>query len=437
MSGGPFGGPFGGSGGPADALRAAAESGDVEAAKAQLALSSMSKEVIDSVDSGYFGGTALSFAAEGGHDAIVEALLAAGASAGLADRSGYSPLHLAARHGHATCMRLLLQGGAPPDARDGQKQTPLHLCASKGQSDGATLLLDFGASVDAIGGEARTTALWRAVEQEHTALSLTLIDARADATLCDATHRETPLHLAARDGNATVVRALLNSNSQAVVNARDWMRSTPLHHASDASIAALLLRAGADPLSRGAGGLTPAEAAQERKKPAVAAECARFWVRSSSVSRSVFLSYLFVAAVHLTAFCMSQQTSITVGARQRLAWASLALHPRLAEHSPALLLAKRGFDLIAVIAKHLKLAAPPAVSTRAVKEHLALEAVSMALQSSPEGSAIAASGPLRSAVTSAEALAGIAGTKVVTQGREVLDEVDSVSVANAQVARLS
>jgi hypothetical protein len=61
MSGDPFrGGPFGVSsgGGPAEALRAAAESGDVDAAKAQLALSTMSKQLIDSVDAGYFGGTA-------------------------------------------------------------------------------------------------------------------------------------------------------------------------------------------------------------------------------------------------------------------------------------------------------------------------------------------------------------------------------------------
>ncbi len=280
FGGGPFGPSGSSSGGPAEALRAAAESGDVDAAKAQLALPSMSKRLIDSVDSGYFGGTALSFAAEGGHEAIVEALLAAGASADLADRSGYSPLHLAARRGHTGCVQLLLNGGAPPDARDGQKQTPLHLCVNKGQSDGGvlSLLLDSGASINALGGEARTTALWRAVEQEHTALALKLIEARADATLCDATHRETPLHLAARDGNAAIVAALLGNGINAIVEARDWMRSTPLHHASNANIAARLLKAGADPLSRGASGLTPGEAAEERNRPTVAAECARFWV---------------------------------------------------------------------------------------------------------------------------------------------------------------
>lgn len=278
MSGGPFGGPCGGC--PADELRVAAGSGDIGAVKAQLALPSMSEALIDSVDNGYFGGTALSFAAEAGHDAIVDVLLAAGASAGLADRSGYSPLHLAARHGHTSCVRLLLQGGAPPDARDGQKQTPLHLCANTGQTDGAKLLLDFGASIDAVGGEARTTALWRAVEQEHTDLALALINARADPMLCDATHRETPLHLAARDGNAAVVASLLDSHMHSIVDATDWMRSTPLHHASNTKVASLLLRAGADPMSRGAGGLTPAEAAQERRKPAVATECTHFWVSS-------------------------------------------------------------------------------------------------------------------------------------------------------------
>ena len=283
FGGGPFGGgPFGGGGGgggPAEALRAAAESGDVAAAKAQLALPDMTLKLIDAVDNGYFGGTALSFAAEGGHDAIVEALLAAGASPGLPDRSGYSPLHLAARHGHTACVARLLKGGAPPDARDGQKQTPLHLAANLGQTAATELLLEHGASVDAVGGEARTTALWRAIELEHTTLALSLIAARADPTVCDAVHRETPLHLAARDGHANVVAALLGKGTGAAVDAKDWMRSTPLHLATNASIASLLLRAGADPGSRGAGGLTPAEAAHERNKPAVAAECERSWVR--------------------------------------------------------------------------------------------------------------------------------------------------------------
>ena len=134
---GPFGGgarPFGpggsSSGGPAEALRAAAESGDVEAATAQLALPSMSKQLIDSADSGYFGGTALSFAAEGGHTAIVAALLTAGASTGLADRSGYSPLHLAAQNGHDVICKLLLKRGVKPDRHNGQGFAPLHITSS-------------------------------------------------------------------------------------------------------------------------------------------------------------------------------------------------------------------------------------------------------------------------------------------------------------------
>lgn len=128
---------------------------------------------------------------------------------------------------------------------------------------------------------------------------------------------------------------------------------------------------------------------------------------------------------------MPQRASLTVGARQRLAWATLVLHPRLAEHSPALVLARRGFDLINVVAKQLAVAAPATVSARAEEEYHVLNAVSLALQPSDDGSAVAASGPLRTAVSSAEALAGIASSNLVTQGREVLDEVDSVAAAHA------
>ena len=261
FSGDPFAGgnPFAGgafntpaSQKPADLLRNAATSGDLGALVAILAKPEVTSTVLDSVDSGYFGGTALSFAAEGGHADAVAALLEAGASPGLPDRQGFTALHLAARHGHAACVEQLLLAAAPPDARDGQKLTPLHLAANKGKTEVARLLLQHGASVDAVGGEARTTALWRAVEAEHIDLALVLIAAHADPLLCDSVHRETPLHLAARDGHTTVsplrnlvlacdckpflreclcsqvVAALLTENPT-LVDAKDWMRSTPLH----------------------------------------------------------------------------------------------------------------------------------------------------------------------------------------------------------------
>jgi hypothetical protein len=128
---------------------------------------------------------------------------------------------------------------------------------------------------------------------------------------------------------------------------------------------------------------------------------------------------------------MLQQAGITVGAQQRLAWAAATLHPRLAEHTPAGLLAKRGFDLIAVIASLLPQSAAPTVAARADDERLALTAVSTALQTSTAASAVVASGPLRAAVTSAESLSGISSSKGVIDGREVLDEVDAVSAARA------
>ncbi|KAK3362198.1 heterokaryon incompatibility protein-domain-containing protein [Lasiosphaeria ovina] len=73
----------------------------------------------------------LSWAAAGGHEAVVRLLLEKGASIDLKDEHcGWTPLSWAAAGGHEAVVRLLLEKGVSVDLRDMDGQTPLSLAAA-------------------------------------------------------------------------------------------------------------------------------------------------------------------------------------------------------------------------------------------------------------------------------------------------------------------
>ena len=76
--------------------------------------------------------TALSCASGYGREAMLAALLEAGASTGPTDNTGTSALHVAAQAGCAMSVRMLLDHGVDPAARQCQGQTCLHLAAGAG-----------------------------------------------------------------------------------------------------------------------------------------------------------------------------------------------------------------------------------------------------------------------------------------------------------------
>ena len=67
--------------------------------------------------------TPLHLAAQGGHLAVAEALLAAGADLALATGAGQTPLHKAAFEGHDAVAELLLARGSDPNAADQEGYT--------------------------------------------------------------------------------------------------------------------------------------------------------------------------------------------------------------------------------------------------------------------------------------------------------------------------
>ena len=91
-----------------------------------------------------YGDDALLLATFAGHEAIVDMLLAKGASLG-ANRSGWTPLHYAAYTGHARLVKKFLALGSPVNAATQSGLTPLMVAAMNGHLELVKILLQQGA----------------------------------------------------------------------------------------------------------------------------------------------------------------------------------------------------------------------------------------------------------------------------------------------------
>ena len=196
------------------------------------------------------GMTALHAAVHADRLDIVDALLRAGAKAAAADRYGITPLYLACVNGNADMVRRLLDSGADPNAADPGGETALMTAARTGAPATLRLLLERGATVDAREPEFGQTALMIAVRENHDAAVQVLLEAGASANaqtrkgptpafvppckgtgcgsegvginrggLPDRGRRAevkggmTPLLYAARDGNVSAARRLVDAGA--------------------------------------------------------------------------------------------------------------------------------------------------------------------------------------------------------------------------------
>ena len=190
-----------------------------------------------------------------GHRAMVELLLAHGAEVDAANPTGRTPLHAAANAGYKGVAEVLLAHKADPNARDMYGATPLHFAAAAGQAVLVELLLAHQADINA-----KDTG-----PGNHG-------DLRSDAP----TRGATPLVVAILRKQPEIVKLLLahkadihfeceiSDNSNPLPQGQ--VRGYPLGVAVEGGIPAivdLLLKAGADPNSRGevssngAGGFVP------------------------------------------------------------------------------------------------------------------------------------------------------------------------------------
>lgn len=235
------------------ALHAAAEKGDIEAARAQL------KDGADASARNPFGHSALDFAAAHGHAEVIRLLVEHCADVNATRRRGArTALHAAAVHGQIEAIKALLELHAEPNAQDSAGATPLHDAAIAGKPEAIKLLLDAGADIPACQGQipAPQTLAARAGHAEALRVLLAEIARRTPRGPSDALNAA--LHAAVRAFQVPAAKLLLEAGAAAT--STDDYHMTPLHYAAEqgcTEIARLLLDAGADPSPRGMYGRTP------------------------------------------------------------------------------------------------------------------------------------------------------------------------------------
>ncbi|KAK2611965.1 hypothetical protein QQS21_002071 [Conoideocrella luteorostrata] len=195
------------------------------------------------------GRTPLSWAAGNGHEATVRLLLEKGASMSIKDKiNGQTPLSLAAKNGHEAIVRLLHEKGASIDVKDKHDgQTPLLWAAENGHEATVRLLLEKGASINVKDKSYRRTPLSWAAKNGHEAIVRLLLEKGASIDVKDKHDGQTPLLWAAENGHDAIVRLLLEKGASINVKDKSY-RQTPLLWAAKnghEAIVRLLLEKGA------------------------------------------------------------------------------------------------------------------------------------------------------------------------------------------------
>uniref|UniRef100_A0A8P0N3C2 Ankyrin repeat domain 52 n=1 Tax=Canis lupus familiaris TaxID=9615 RepID=A0A8P0N3C2_CANLF len=128
------------------------------------------------------------------------------------DAKGRTPLHAAAFADNISGLRMLLQHQAEVNATDHTGRTALMTAAENGQTAAVEFLLYRGKADLTVLDENKNTALHLACSKGHEKCALMILAETQDLGLINATNSalQMPLHIAARNGLASVVQALLS-----------------------------------------------------------------------------------------------------------------------------------------------------------------------------------------------------------------------------------
>jgi len=263
----------------------AVKAGNHDAVRALLATPA-GKSAVNTTEAD--GTTLLHWAARGDDVDTARLLIAAGATAGAANRYGVTPLSLAAGNASADLVDVLLKAGADAKAAIKDGETVLMAAARTGNPRAVQLLIEHGASVDAQEERLGETALMWAVAENHPEAAKILIAHGADVNkrtpelkyakdrfglegvLTILPHgRWTPLMYAARQGSLEAARVLVDAGADK--DARDPDLSTPAIIATingHYDVAGMLVERGADPNLSDTSGMAVLYGAVDMNMPA-------------------------------------------------------------------------------------------------------------------------------------------------------------------------
>ncbi|RYP79807.1 hypothetical protein DL769_002752 [Monosporascus sp. CRB-8-3] len=173
--------------------------------------------------------TPLSWAAINGHKAVIQQLLATSkVDIDTKDEDGRTPLSCAAEYGHeAVVQHLLATGKVDIDIKDNNNRTPLLWAVENGHEAVIQQLLVTGkVDIDAKDIYGWKPLLWAAGKGYETVVQQLLATGKVDIDVKDILN-QTPLLLAAENGHETVVQQLLVTG-KVDINAKDNDGETPL-----------------------------------------------------------------------------------------------------------------------------------------------------------------------------------------------------------------
>ncbi|KAG0467779.1 hypothetical protein HPP92_017107 [Vanilla planifolia] len=192
------------------------QKGDLDKLREVLERSDPSWGPADSVDSG--GDTLLHLAISHSRPDLVQILLEFGANLESLNRSGRSPLETASAAGESLIVELLLARGASKERFSARG--PIHHAAAGGQVELLRLLLKDGAAVNDKTADGRT-ALHLATEERHRESVAMLLAAGARADVRTPVEGNTPLHVAAANGDEAMASLLIAKGCAGLREARN------------------------------------------------------------------------------------------------------------------------------------------------------------------------------------------------------------------------
>uniref|UniRef100_A0A8C7Q9H1 Ankyrin repeat domain 52 n=1 Tax=Oncorhynchus mykiss TaxID=8022 RepID=A0A8C7Q9H1_ONCMY len=217
----------------------------------------------------YSGYTPTHWAAYHGHEDCLDVLLEH-KHFSIQEGNPFTPLHCALINGHDGAAELLVETVGPQmvNIRDAKGRTPLHAAAYSESVGGLQLALVQGAEVNAVDTTGRSALMVAADNGRTAAVEILLHQAKADLTLLDV-NDNTALHLACSKAHEMCALLILGEISDpSLINATNSALQMPLHIAARnglATVVQVLLSQGAAVMAIDEEGHTPALACAPNK----------------------------------------------------------------------------------------------------------------------------------------------------------------------------